>query len=58
MSNSFPVPSSLSDWIGGVKSNKTASSKGMFATGATASCQPHMQTPQTYPATTAKWKAQ
>lgn len=34
--------------MAGVKSNKTASSKGIFATGATASCQPHQQTPQPY----------
>lgn len=52
------APSSLTDWMGGVKSNKTASSKGMFATGATAPCQLHMQTSKTYPATKAKWKAQ
>lgn len=52
------APSRLTAWMGGVKSNKTASSKGMFAAGATASCQAHQQTPQNLPAAKAKWKAQ
>lgn len=40
--------SGLAGWMGGVESNHTASSKAMLASDATASRQPHQQTPQTH----------